>query len=330
MPTIRKVKNKSGVKWRAEISINGVRESKRFDTKPEATQWALEREVELSNSRELVKGKIFQDALERFSKECIPESKKGRRWELVRINKFKRDSIARIPVAELSLEDGRDYVARASERIKPNSVIREMNLLKPIVRQCVEWKWLAAYPWDRLKMPTPDKARVKLYSEKELELIMEYSGLLARSGKITTRNQETGVAFLIACESAMRLGEITALRWSQVSIDRRTAFVADSKNGETRTVPLSTRACEIISWLPVKGERLFTLNSEAASTLFRRIRRRAGIHDGTFHDSRRYGTSKLSKKLELLELARVTGHKDINMLLTYYQKSAEEMALKLD
>ena len=330
MPTIRKIKNKSGIKWRAEISVNGTRESKRFDTKPEASRWALDREVELSNRSELVGGKTIADALDRYAAECIPDTKKGKRWELIRIKKFKRDPIARVPVAELTLEHGREYIARASETLKPNSVIREMNLLKPVVRQCVEWKWIAAYPWDRLKMPKGDKARVKLYTQKEIELIIQHSGLLARKGKITSRNQETGVAFLLACESAMRLGEITALKWSQLSIERRTAFVADSKNGEPRTVPLSTRALEVIDWLPIKGERVFTVNSRTASTLFRRIRTRAGILDGTFHDSRRYGTSKLSKKLELLELARVTGHKDINMLLTYYQKSAEEMALKLD
>lgn len=38
----------------------------------------------------------------------------------------------------------------------------------------------------------------------------------------------------------------------------------------------------------------------------------------------------LIKKLDVLTLARVTGHKDLNMLLIYYQTDMQEVAKLLD
>lgn len=53
---------------------------------------------------------------------------------------------------------------------------------------------------------------------------------------------------------------------------------------------------------------------------------RAGIKDLTFHDLRRVGTSKLSKKLSVPDLAATTGHRQINVLLQrYYSVSGEEL-----
>lgn len=48
-----------------------------------------------------------------------------------------------------------------------------------------------------------------------------------------------------------------------------------------------------------------------------------------FHDTRREATSRMAKVLHPMELARVTGHKDLKMLMVYYQESASEIARKL-
>ena len=67
------------------------------------------------------------------------------------------------------------------------------------------------------------------------------------------------------------------------------------------------------------------------AALFRTLRHRAAIDDLRFHDSRRMGTIKLAQKLDPLELAKVTGHRDLNMVLnTYFKVSAADIARKLD
>ena len=331
MATITRIKNKKGVKWRAQVFVKGKRDSARFDTKPAASEWAYEREAELRKGADLVSGKMVADALRRYADE-IPKEKKGRQWDLVRLKKFERDPIAKIPASTLTLEHGEEFVERAlGSGLAANTVIREMGLLKPVIRRMVRWKWISEYPWQQLEMPPSGKRRSKLFSDAEIKSIKRHCNL--DIDEITTVTQEVGIAFVVATESGMRLNEICNIQsdwW-----DRVNRFVAlpdwVTKTNTARNVPLSTVASDALGRLQARHDgRLFSVRSQSASTMFRRIRRRAGVHDGTFHDSRHYAVTKLSKKLDVLSLARVIGHSDIRELMTYYEADAAELAKKLD
>lgn len=64
---------------------------------------------------------------------------------------------------------------------------------------------------------------------------------------------------VLAIETGMRSGEMLAMRWERVNLTTRTVFLPDTKNGDPRTVPLSTRALNAIQVLPrsING-RLFS------------------------------------------------------------------------
>ena len=53
------------------------------------------------------------------------------------------------------------------------------------------------------------------------------------------------------------------------------------------------------------------------------------IKDLHFHDSRAEAIWRLSKKLDVLELARVIGHRNLSSLLIYYCASAAKLAKRL-
>lgn len=99
------------------------------------------------------------------------------------------------------------------------------------------------------------------------------------------------------------------------------------KNGSSRNVPLSIYAISILEMLEVKENgKFFSVSSSSCDALFRKIVRRCDIENLHFHDTRREGTSRLSKKVDVLTLAKITGHKDIRMLLTYYETDMSEVA----
>tara|TARA_Y100001934_G_scaffold206423_1_gene244092 strand:+ start:34 stop:306 length:273 start_codon:yes stop_codon:yes gene_type:complete len=63
---------------------------------------------------------------------------------------------------------------------------------------------------------------------------------------------------------------------------------------------------------------------------WRRACCRAGISDLRFHDLRHEATSRFFEKgLNLMEVAAITGHKDLRMLQRYTHLRAEDLALKL-
>lgn len=144
----------------------------------------------------------------------------------------------------------------------------------------------------------------------------------------------------LAMEVGMRRSEIASLEIQNINLQRRTAHLPRTKNGDPRTVPLSSRAGEIIGKLiekhPMGAGRLFTLTTEGFKTAFRRARAQVAenhpeVADIHFHDTRREATTRLAKKLpNVVELAAVTGHRKLDMLKRYYQPDPEELAKKLD
>lgn len=63
--------------------------------------------------------------------------------------------------------------------------------------------------------------------------------------------------------------------------------------------------------------------------MFRKAKTRCQIEDLKFHDTRHEAITRLAKKLTVLELARVVGHRNLNELQTYYNETAEELSKKL-
>lgn len=145
-------------------------------------------------------------------------------------------------------------------------------------------------------------------------------------------SQRVAVCFLFAIETAMRSGEILGLTSRTVDIDRRVAHLPLTKNGGARDVPLSSRAVALLKMLPAvdEGKPLFALPAASRDALFRKAKEKAGIADLTFHDTRHEAITRLSKKLDVLALARMTGHTNLSELRTYYNESAEELAKRLD
>ena len=64
--------------------------------------------------------------------------------------------------------------------------------------------------------------------------------------------------------------------------------------------------------------------------MFRKVRDDVAIVGLTFHDTRHEAITRLARKVDVLDLARITGHKDPRSLMVYYNATASEMALRLD
>lgn len=161
-------------------------------------------------------------------------------------------------------------------------------------------------------------------------------------------NDQVSCAFLLALETGMRAGAILSLTWGNVDLERRTATLPKTKNGDSRQVPLSNLAVNIFANMsngvldasvgnlvrPDPSAKPFTVTSKSLDVLFRRARDAAvhacpSIATCRFHDARSEAISRLSKRLDVLELARMVGHRDLKSLMSYFRVSAEDLAKKL-
>lgn len=157
--------------------------------------------------------------------------------------------------------------------------------------------------------------------------------------------------FEVALETAMRMSEIYTLTRDQIDLDRRTVFLDKTKNGDKRQVPLSSVALKTFEALvtgiepkkpvfPWYGGEAATLKQErlnrrvitrTLSQQYGRIFGAAGCPDLTFHDLRHEATSRLFERTSLsdVEIAKITGHKRLEMLKRYANLRASNLAARL-
>jgi len=78
----------------------------------------------------------------------------------------------------------------------------------------------------------------------------------------------------LALESAIRKGELVALRWGPLDLSRRIAHLPDTKDGEASTVPLPSTTVEVLPVLP-RSRQFPCLTTEALNRPFARATHRA-------------------------------------------------------
>lgn len=322
-----------GKRWRVQLYVNGRRESAVRDTKAEAAAWALEREAQLKGTK--LPFKTVGDAMERFREEVAP-GRRGARWEVTRLTRMEKDPLAKVALSALSAADLGGYRDRRLEHVSGASVRREFSLLGAVLGEARrEWGWLRGNPLQDVRKPQAPPSRKRRISADEVRrmtLAFGLSGFEYQSGThILSAMQRTGLAFLFALETAMRAGEILGLTPEHVHLSKRYVHLPNTKNGDARDVPLSSRALEILEAVSdPDSSTVFGLNPGTRDVMFRRARDAAEIPNLHFHDSRAEAIWRLSDKLNVLELARVIGHRDIRSLMIYYDADASELAKRLD
>ena len=321
---------KSGTGWRAEVAKHGQRVSATFTTKAEAQSWATSIEAEIiAGKRGDVPNKTFGQLLEKYRDEVSP-TKRGERWERLRINLIMRDKIAKVKLAELKQPDFASWRDRRLEYVTSASVRREWVLLSSVCSTAInEWHWLKEHPMRGVKVPAHGKARDRIATPNEIELL---SVALGYNANVMPKSvgARVGAAMLFAIETAMRAGEVAALDWKNVHIQKRYLHVESGKtDAAERDVPISTEAIRLLRQMGTESA-VFNLSTAQIDSNFRKAKKMAEIDGLTFHDLRHTAITRLARKLDVLALARMVGHRDLKQLMVYYNESAADMAGRLD
>jgi integrase len=136
---------------------------------------------------------------------------------------------------------------------------------------------------------------------------------------------------ILAVETGMRRGELLAMCWTDVDFQARTVHLQMTKNGHSRTVPLSQRAREALRRLPQDAIAVFPVSANAFRLAWERLRRRAGVVGLRFHDLRHEAVSRFFEKgLTMPEVAAISGHRDPRMLMRYSHPRPAAIVDKLD
>lgn len=342
------------MQWQAIVKRKGYPlQSKTWNTRKEAEAWARQIESEMDRgvfvSRVEAERVTLSELIERYREDELP-NKRGKGIGPA-LNSLEA-KLGKYSLAALSSKLITDYRKKRLLSVSADTVRKEINLLSKLIDLAgKEWGLpLPANPCAMVSRPAPGKARERRLQAGEKAYVLAacepHVALLAR----------------FALETAARLGELLALQWSDVGLQRRVILLRGidgrgTKNDDAvRAVPLSPTAVSVLDELSEKLPRSidgrvfywWKASDSFSKTWVRAVARARALYvadcekagkepepafliDLRFHDLRHEATSRLFEKgvFDSMEVASITGHKTLQMLKRYTHLRAEDLAKKL-
>jgi len=269
--------------WHARVRRQGHKEAiKSFHLQADAEAWA--RRVESEQERGLWRDSTeaermtLADALVRYARERTAK-KRGAVKEASVVRILRDEPIARLALARIgthqvaALRDAWQDAGYAAA-----TIARRLAVLSHVYAVAArDWNMVGLInPALAVEKPAIENARARRVSDAELDAICAATG-----------SAELVALIRLAVETAMRRGELCALRWEHVDLRACTAHLPHTKNGQARDVPLSSRAVAVLHALPRRIDgQVFGLRTDSVTQAFKRAAGRAGIDGVRFHDLR--------------------------------------------
>jgi integrase len=210
------------------------------------------------------------------------------------------------------------YKIKRLEKVGPAAVNRELACLKHMFTKAIEWGYVKDNPAKKIKLLKEPPGRLRYLSPEEID------------GLLDACLDHLRPIVLTAVNTGMRKSEILNLKWAEVDLSNRKITVVNSKNNESRVIPINRTLYEELLKLikQVKSEYVFSdkngrpygdIKKSFASAL-----EEAGIENFRFHDLRHtFGSHLVMQGVDLKTVQQILGHKDIKMTMRYAHLSPE-------
>ncbi|WP_322629585.1 site-specific integrase [Halothiobacillus sp.] len=343
MASFEKRTNPQGeTSYRVKVRLKGhPTESATFERLTDAKRWGTQTEAAIREGRyfRAPEGKrhTLADAIARYRREFLPRLKDAKNRG--RLLDWWEANAGALMLADLTPAKITEFLDRLkvepipsrATKTKPEpryrtpaTVNRYKTALSPVFTACtMGWGWLESNPAVRVKSGQESRGRVRFLSNEERAALLQ-------ACNEATDTPELKVIVLLAITTGARRGEIIGLRWRDVDMTRKSITLHDTKNGETRAVPLVGVALDAMrEWGKVRPLAADTLVFPGRSartkdkplifeTQWQSALKRAGIEGFRFHDLRHTAASYLAMNgAGLREIADILGHKTLAMVQRY-------------
>jgi integrase len=326
--------------WRVRVRRrNGPFLTKSFAKKSDGETWARSIESRIDAGEQLpnseARKRTLADAINRYLEVTLPHAKhKKNASEQIRQLTWWRDELGSTALANIktsTVAEARDKLAKRrgdeGEKVSGATLNRYLSALSSVLTVThKEYGWIVRNPVENVRRFADSKSRERFLSDSERDAV------LAACDKSAFPPLATIVRFALA--TGARRGEILALQWSSVDLQNRTARFLDTKNGESRTVPLAKPAIEILkTW---KRDRLptgnvFPVSKDTLHKYWRIAVDDSKVKNFRFHDLRHSAASYLAMSgASLMDIAAILGHKTLAMVKRYSHLSEQHTTAAID
>lgn len=351
-------KTKNGT-WRAEIRASGYKPIYRtFKSKKDATLFVKDTESRqaLGTYQDSGDAKTtsFLEAINLYEDDQIRKKRRSLRQLQVDLNRLKQSKLAKVTLINIK---ARDLIEYRNERLDTGIAVTTwhkehvvLNCLFTFIMMELRIFLPLGNPMSEVSKPKPTEPTSRdrrLQGNEEEELLKD----------LHKKSYQTFLAMVLALDTGMRRSELCNIRYSHINIKRKELNIPVTKTNNPRRIPLSEEAFKAIlhriteitmglrtiksvgdtvgmlnHYLPQRGdEKLFSIKPDSISLAFKRTCERLNISGLNFHDLRHEAISRLFEMgLSVIEVASISGHKDVRMLQKYTHLKPEDIANKIN
>lgn len=316
-----KIQARNGVKgktYRVEFMRDGGRVSKSFKLKKEAEKFAahitVNEDLAFSLSSYQLNTLTMQKAVAEY---C--EQYQGRNHSLPVMMSWWADFIGQeTTIGKANRRHVKEAMRHLSEKgFAPATLNRYKAALSALFTYLCDAYDLKHNPAREVRQQKENNARVRFLSNAEITRLL--------SAAKESSWERLYLLILMAITTGVRRSNLIEMRWSDINLQTRTAYIERTKNGEAKTISLTKEVIEeLMKFRQVGKACLFPHPSDPATPLihfdshWQKARKVAGIVDFRFHDLRHSCASLLAMNgASLLEIADILGHKTISMTQRY-------------
>ena len=321
-----------GSSWRITVTFDNKRYSATRDTAKECEQWAAIKLLELKTGKADEDKGIrpaypFKQLCEKYFEE------RGSKFKSAYVIRNKLNNIDRIlgELATKSIYDFKpeDIVRWRNKRVlevKSSTALREFAMFASIFSWAQKELFiLESNVWSVVVKPNKGKPRNQRITLEDQEKLLKGFKWDKNTNPVRVMHY-VAWSMLFALETAMRGGEILAM--TRADIKDGFVHLPMTKNGDSRNVPLSKEAKRLLDLIPDDHEIIVPTKQKSFKRTWHRVRDEVGLPDINFHDTRHEAITRMvrDKGLPVEILAKITGHKTLNVLLNvYYNPNAQDL-----
>jgi len=232
-------------------------------------------------------------------------------------------------------------------KVKASSVSREITFIASAIHSAyIDFPELENFPMPRIPRPKVEKSRrERLITHSEIAKLLNYLLSVRRDDEKQVdyeKRQIVGQVFQMCLLTGSRVGEITALRWSQIDFDAKILQIIGRKNRfkttkNVRYLELNPTIEYILKQRKIAdrfGEFVFCRSGNSVTDYYSIMKNAAesiGVPYGRrtiggfiTHDARHTAVTRmLQAGIDLSTVGAITGHSDSNLILHYSHATRE-------
>ena len=200
-----------------------------------------------------------------------------------------------------------------AKAVKKSTVNRELDTIRNMFNKAVEWGYIDKSPYKGVEKYKVNNTNLRILTNEEFNLV--YNAASTKFKPI----------LLIGINTGMRPNEILSLKWDDVNLKEDYLLVKDSKNYESRYIPIHPKLRNVLIELKVNS------NSECVFEgikyiykQWRKAHKLSGIKHCRFYDLRHtFASNLVMNGVDLVTVSQLMGHKDLSMTKRYSHPTPE-------